>query len=712
MPQVQGQAPGQPPTLFEFKINDNVVKVPDNQPQGRKEEPIYVPMVNPLNPLYYQTMNPVPVIKKYNISISNTNGDYVKLHNLFEDVLPQVNGITQKTLTTLKERSTIYQYLRSIFIKHNDGEDIILDGTKSIENVRTELTSLLSHIKMMDMNPYHFSRITNNPYGTLPDNFIMFRSCYPIRYNNTAVSCALDNIGINIRIYQMKVYDILADNISDKIKKVECDLWREIAYYEFIREEILKRNVCPNFIMPYAWYKTFKSGIDFTKLKNLKKYGTINFDLTNQNKDVMMDKVKQSILEAIKSVNLPQKPNQQNSAFNYPLKLNSDKLLIVNLDTASSLFRYEVLLNSDDIKKIDPNFNTNKAIIMLTEAPTQNIFDWGTRSYTLENGPIKKMIQTGYHDITVWQSVIFQLLVAFITLDVNNIVMNEMKLENNVFIKDLHREENIIGYWKYKVFGIDFYVPNYGYLLMIDSKYHDLVDGIKTVKLSNKTDLKYKYKIFADMFSDPTIPPKDFETQQKEVVDKRDRNISNLFSSDFFKSGFSNYGGITPPKEILTMLEEIQRKLLDNKKPLYINPDYDTELIKYKNNYAKLVLETQNHFIHNRVGKFVKDIEKDQLILDNNYLKCGDLIGYRFSGSGREAYTYGIFINKNEDDFNCNIYTITDQFFENQNTKLHVREANVGDVFKIFGSVEQNYKPNQKISEEDILETYNINFTD
>ena len=72
----------------------------------------------------------------------------------------------------------------------------------------------------------------------------------------------------------------------------------------------------------------------------------------------------------------------------------------------------------------------------------------------------------------------------------------------------------------------------------------------------------------------------------------------------------------------------------------------------------------------------------------------------------------GIFINKNEDDFNCNIYTITDQFFENQNTKLHVREANVGDVFKIFGSVEQNYKPNQKISEEDILETYNINFTD
>ena len=283
--QLQGIA--NPETLFEFKINDRVIQYPD--PKKPPEDPFknmlnqgiypspYVPIPNPYypnmqNPMYpwtHMPQNNVPLIKKYNISISNANGDLTKIHDLYEDVLPSVNGIIQKTLTTLSERTIIYQYLRSIFIRHNDGEDISI-GNKYPSNVqRTELTNLLSHIKLMEINPCHFSRITNNPYKTLPDDFLMYRSCYPVRLNknNGIVTCAQDNIGINIRIYQMKVLDIMANKMSDGFQKKDCDLWREIAYYEYVREKIIKPKRCPNFVMMYAWYQTVKTGIDFMKLK-------------------------------------------------------------------------------------------------------------------------------------------------------------------------------------------------------------------------------------------------------------------------------------------------------------------------------------------------------------------------------------------------------------------------------------------------------------
>ena len=89
--------------------------------------------------------------------------------------------------------------MRSIFIRHSDGEDITFNQSQNMNTYKPELISLLSHMKIMEFNPYHFSRITNNPYSTIPDNFVMFRSCYPIRLGqNGSVQCAMDNITINI----------------------------------------------------------------------------------------------------------------------------------------------------------------------------------------------------------------------------------------------------------------------------------------------------------------------------------------------------------------------------------------------------------------------------------------------------------------------------------------------------------------------------------
>jgi hypothetical protein len=117
--------------------------------------------------------------KKIILFVMSTNLDY------FVDYTGQL-GVGPNTLyltfNTLKERMIIHHYIRSIFIKTGDGEELLINGGPN--NTRSELVNLLSHVKLLEINPYHFNRLTDNPYKTLPANFVMYRSCYPIKLGN------------------------------------------------------------------------------------------------------------------------------------------------------------------------------------------------------------------------------------------------------------------------------------------------------------------------------------------------------------------------------------------------------------------------------------------------------------------------------------------------------------------------------------------------
>ena len=707
-----GQAPN-PETLFEFKVNDRVIQYPDpkQQPtdpfkaminQGIYPSP-YVPVPNPFfpnmqNPMYpysYVQNNNVPLIKKYNISISNANGDLTKIHDLFEDVLPSVNGIVQKSLTTIAERTTIYQYLRSIFIKHNDGEDISIGNKYPSNGQRKELTNLLSHIKLMEINPYHFSRLTNNPYKTLPDNFLMFRSCYPIRLNknNGVVTCAQDNLGVNIRIYQMRVLDILASKMGQDLQKKDCDLWREIAYYEYVREQIIKQKRCPNFIMMYSWYETVKSGVDFIKLQKLKINSEKNTTTQERNIEILNLKIREDITRILMEVGdgiseLNKLNERESDGFRVYKK---DKL---NIKLPNDEITFDIVSRHNELAKFNIQFPTNKCIVSITEAPTHNLFDWGTKSYALEMGPIKKMVQTGYHDIKVWQSIIFQLLAALHVMNVEDILINEMSIGNNVYIKDLNKDETNVGYWKYKVNGIDYYVPNYGYLVVIDSKFNDLEGGLESVNLLQNGRVDYNYKIYGAMFEDSPVI----------LFDKKKQNMTNIFNRNNFSSGFTDYGGIKPPKEILSIIDEINKRVNGIK-----NPDHLKEVSN------DIFLETQRHFLNNRIGEFVKEVEKDQLIKDDFKFKPGDVIAELINGqmagnNAAEAYKWGLYIRPIRDPVtnmvtDHEIYTTTTKYY-GDNKEYKKKLVNDGSIFRSYTPIEQNYKPNQKLSEDDILETY------
>jgi len=679
------QALNNPPTMFEFKINDNVLKYPAQKPipenpfntmlaQGIYPTP-YVPIPNPYyptqNPMYpYSYMpNQIPIIKKYNINISNTNGDIEKIHDLYEDVLPQVNGIIQKTLTTLSERSIICQYLRSIFIKHTDGEDIQVGGSNNSSS-RQELVNLLSHIKLMEINPYHFSNLTNNPYKTLPDDFLMFRSCYPVKLNmmNNQVQCAVDNISVNIRIYQMKVYDILADKVGNKLTRNDSDLWREVSYYEFIKEEILKKKICPNFIMMYAWYVTLKSGVDFVKLKKLKNDKSNNIMIDQQNKNNITAKLIEDVSSTLTGVKT----------------VLTDSNLNILTKSGTGLPTKHILDDDKEIEKFALH-PTNKSIVMITEAPNNNLFDWATRSYAIDQGPVKRMVQTGFHDIKIWQSIIFQLLVSMYILKINKIAIREFSIENNVYIKSLTKDENNIGYWKYKVEGIDFYVPNYGYLLLIDSKFNEIKNGMQTLLIKDDKkikDLGIEHKILASMFNDDIT----------KINNINKENMLRVFDTNNFKNGFVQTGGNKPPEDIIKMLDNIHKQI-----------SRDT-------NFIDILLETQSHFLHNRLGTLNKEIELDQIVknMTKYNFKSGDFIAYKIPSTMNDSYIWSLYVNKTSDNEHI-IFTIDHKELLDNANRLKQMTVSIGDIYKVFGVIDQSFKPNQKILEDDLLETCIIN---
>jgi len=104
------------------------------------------------------------------------------------------------------------------------------------------------------------------------------------------------------------------------------------------------------------------------------------------------------------------------------------------------------------------------------------------------------MINNGYHDEKVWASILFQLLISMLIMLEKTIMFEEFSLENNVFIKDLNYNEINIGVWKYIYNGLEYYVPNYGYLLLIDSNFKEIekfdinkFSGIELKKIDEKT---------------------------------------------------------------------------------------------------------------------------------------------------------------------------------------------------------------------------------
>ena len=680
--------------MIEMKINDNILNRGIQQPPPRAQEvyPMpYIPITNPyLHPNFTvpAVLNPInmPLIKKYNINISNVNGDITKIGQIYEDILP-ASSITKNRYTSLSERMIIHDYFRSVMIRETDGEEIFFDD--SIQHERFEINKLLSHLKVMDINPYHFSRLTNNQYRTLPDNMVMFKSCYPIRHDpmRNAVSCARDSVGSHIRIYALNIYDMLCCCLPN-LSKVYSDIWREIFYYEQIREDIIRKRQSPNFINMYAYYVTRHSAINFKKLKDLKNR-LINKNVLNvMNSNLLKEELFKKEILGIELSNI----DHYNIG---SIKLSTDSLkkIKTELDTQTDSYYIPIksivnkILNSD-VSELSSD--SDKCIVAVTEAPTENIIDWCTKTYEYPNNPVVRQIMTGYHNIKTWKSIIFQLLAAMYTLDYNKIAINEFSLESNVFIKDLQESSPSTMYWCYKIKGVDYYVPNCGYLLMIDTSFKDLENG-KSQNFSNIIDYDDKkikntdninYKIYSDKFSEYTYD---------NVSDKWKRiakdNFNRIFNISNFGTDFTKRGGIKPPEEILDIFNKI----------LVYKSKYDNGEIELSDILSEVFIE----YMHNKIGEPLNNIEILQIISYDKNFKPGEIVAIKKNDN---YYIYGVYI-KEIDGYTYRVASIDR---EKSDETYFMGEFGRNTIYKLHTQPTQTYIPDKKLSNQELIEKYII----
>lgn len=616
---------------------------------------------------------PQQIIRSYNINIDGVTGDHTKLNLIYEDILPsrQFSG----TAATISERLNVYNFIRAMIFEQGDGKNVGLDG-KSCD-------SLLSHLKFMDLNPYNTYKLSNNPYKGLPVGFLIYRSCYPIRHDaaESTVVCARNSVGTNIRIYKMTEGSYLINQNATKL--TEYPEWREMTYYEFVREQIIKKKECPNFVLLYGYYISENSRIDFDKIASMR-----GIDVKPEPKYITTATVTNQPGSIIQTEIVPASGYANYYANNYgALNQNlNGNYAIPNLPKAIAMPCAPGQVNQKFLQtggsltlNINPNAYTGKALVAITEAPNYNLFGWASRTYQVD-GNIKRQINTGFHLDKVWYSVIFQIIIAMYCLQIHKIFFNEFTAEDNIYIKDISSHGPATRYWKYKIDGIDYFIPNYGYVVMIDSNYKDL-PAVDCNNLLNKPELFKPYKIYAK-FMDENIPDQEFDNKTFEA-------FTRAVDSNIYDQTFVDNGGCKPPPEVLFLLNQIKT---------YTCSDTDKQISKYPYMFMR-------RFMNNRIGSYLKETEVQNIRRDEqkDFVR-GQLIVYE---DGSSSYKFVMFINL----ANVGVATILSK---NDPTNEDIIEMQV-PVTSLYGyskmdPIVQNFKPNESLlNEEDLLETYVLN---
>lgn len=631
----------EPPVILEQKVYDTSQRPAAKSPFPPTFIPLYDQEGDVMNQLlpYSKVINQPPVQKVYNINLQNQLAGNTAINRIYEDILP--GNPYSLTAISLYERKQLIDFFRNSILQTTDGEEMTVSGGKN---------SMLSFIKIMDINPYTMNR---NPYLDLPRNFLIYRAGYPVRFDdkNKLIGLSKQSMGVNVRMYMMTNGDIRCKTINNNINADNFDLWREIKYYDWVKDNLIKKKVSPNFIAPILYKIDSESKINWNQLEVIKANATPSQNIIDIKKN--QEKINDSH-DIDKSLGLFQ------------------ALLPLQFRRASALINKDALGNviNKQNEKEDLTVGAGKTLVLLTEAPTSSLVKWSSTVYETF-GAIKKMISTGHHSPDVWKSILFQLVYSLAIFQEKGIFMNNFSLEN-IFIKDIFADPNAIGSWIYKVDNVEYYVPNFGYILMIDSKYSDI--DIEELK---KYPDKQAYKIYGSLYDKNNDLTNDMI---KGIVYSQ---FKNIIHPDNFTHKFRVKGGSVPDDSIISLL----KGLFD-----------DTSTF----NIRDLIPKYFGDFVHNRVGTLLLKSEKDNVYTFSrpNFLKGNILVWEK----RYNEYEWVIYIGD----------IVGNPLKKNILTKVNGKYE-ITDVFisSLLGYPENekvlpDSKRNMKYDESHIYETYNL----
>lgn len=575
--------------------------------------PNYVP--NPFNPVEFANYTNMarfgvpggalggPIFKEYNINIGGVGGSHTKTSLLFEDALPikDVRG----SYATIAERKMLHDYIRSTLFNEGDGKNVPIDN---------ENNNLLSRIKFMEMNPYNDSRFFSNPYRGLPYGFLLYRSCYPIRHNerNATSICARNSTGVNVRIYRMVEGAYLVNRDHQEVELY--DLWRDIQFYEYVSDQIVKKKICPNFAMMYGYHITLDSRIDFETVATIDRRAKDVKEVTRPKTQPPVEvnpagTASRMTYERMRTENrsrenkgqiftMPVRPGEPGYIYD-PTQGEVSKALGLQRKVADVMAYGLIDPKAPDYKKAEGmtvqetaakvkeemNSYRGKVLVCLTEASNYSLMGWAKKEYRTK-GNVKSMTNYGYHPPHVWHSILFQLMAAMYVMQIKGIVIRNFKLGRNVFIKDIYPHSKATNYWKYIIDGVEYFVPNYGFILLIDSNYRDFDSDVDCTDEANPDRER---KIDGNMVKTKMSP--------LEITDHVFESFKSVIDPNVFDQTFKNDRGVEPPEEIIQLISNIKR-------------DADSGEERYIGEYIR---KNMTMFLHNRVGTLLKIDEEPKI---------------------------------------------------------------------------------------------------
>jgi len=603
----------------------------------------------------------INVNKIYDINVGGPADSHQTLKMIYEDVLPAKHIKT--SFINMGDRLTQMNYIRSILFPQGDGNDV--GFTSNSKN------NLLAHIKFLDLNPYNTYRFSDNPYKGLPDGFLLYRTCYPIQRSERdgIIMCSRNSTAVNLRIYKLTL-GAFQINKQNKSNYTDFEQWREVAFYEYIRENIIKKKICPNFVSMIGFYTCEKSGIDFDKVTILKQYNKSNpSNQVNFNQNIYSKKLEKDKLNPI-----------NDDGTTMYTKKDSSVVLTPKSVVLPAIMGMPQYIDNKGPDCTDLNLYTGSVLAVMTESPTYNLYNWASKLYQIE-GNIKRMVNTGFHTDNVWISLIFQLMVALYVMQINNLYIHDFSIRNNVFIKDLPTEANITSYWKYKINNIEYYIPNMGYLLLLDSNYSDIdANNDDSVFLNPDTSGNLREHKLNGLLFNKSLNVADVKYKCFEI-------FKTAIDSNNFKGDFISEGGTPPQQETLDLLTLIFNDAT--------RPDAPTDINYYIMTYMR-------RYMNNRIGTYLKEQEYPHVRKDDMKSAHSGNIVVQDEGNGNNRFVLFLGVNNN-------VATIISK---NDDLSDYIQaDVPITSLYNYsrHESIVQTYKPNEaNLTEEAIIETYNI----
>jgi len=661
----------EPALLAEQKVYQTSKAPPKTTTQPNMYPPAFVPVNTPYSsvpiPLPYEFKpNNIPIQNIYNLNIADPRGDHSVLARVYEDMVPG-NEFGLSSIS-VDQRLKSSDYIKNIMLKSKEGEDMSLTGGKD---------SILEHVQMHDLNPYHY----RNPQKELANGFMLYSSAYPIRYDASKQQIKLgkNSTGVNIRIYRLS-HDELASHFNGHMDKLNYNVWRELAYYQKINQ-IMKEQKVPSFVKMHFWVLDRQSNIKWDQLENI-KYQGIELkqlqELVNGRKKTIpkIEELREQLFkkyitnDALRKV-IEAEVNKgitDQTWIDLKDKYEATFPAFKDITSSENPIRKTIIALSQELPEHLLK-DSKVSLGIITESPQQTFINWATPIYQ-GTGSLKTMIQTGYHEPNVWTSLLFQYIYGLSVLQKNNIHMVNFEPKYNLLVKNIYHDERDTKHWRYNVDGLTFFIPNNGYVGLIDSYYNQQSDDDK--KKIQMDGLKDDNNNIYDINQ---IKNNVFEYMFKKVIDR-----------DFYgPSGeWRELGGLPAPDEFLLLLDKLNSKI----------PEYGSNIKLYLNEFTM--------FLHNRAGDRVDSTEIDNLDLSrvpSNITRNKVMIKRDY-----KDYIYKFVVVLGKDLTNKISYINKYLVWDGEK----VDSISSAQLFEPHDLVEPKYEKGVKLDKESVLENYNL----